>query len=185
MKRISPWLPGLIVLLMLFVAWWHRETLRPILANTSSARIYFRSLGVWGPVAVIFLNALQIVVAPLPGYPTYIAAGYVFGPWAGGIYATLGMALGGWAAATLARVFGRPLVVRIVGEEKLRRWEHLLRADTIWAWALAMLAPTGDIPFHLAGLSSFPIWKIVLLGVSIRGPAVFVFAALGWNLFPL
>ncbi len=185
MKRVTQWLPGLTVLVLLIAAWWQRETLRPILDNTALARAYFRSLGIWGPVAVVLLNALQIVVAPLPGYPTYIAAGYVFGPWAGGLYATVGMLLGGWAAATLARAFGRPLVVRLIGEEKLRRWEHLVRADTLWAWVLVMLAPTGDIPFHLAGLSSHPIWKIVLLGVCVRGPAVFLFAALGSNLFSL
>ncbi len=181
MTRLRRWLPGLTILVVLVVTWWYRDSLRPILTTTALAREQFLALGIWAPLVFVFLNALQIVVAPLPGYPIYAAAGYVFGPWLGGLYATLGMGLGGWAAATLARVFGRPLVVRLVGEENLRRWEHTLRADSLWPWALAMLAPTGDVPFHLAGLSSLPVWKIVLLGVGIRGPAVFILAALGAN----
>lgn len=182
MSRVERWLPGLGILLALGVAWWYRDTLRPLLTTTAVAREAFLALGAWAPLAFILLDALQIVVAPLPGYPIYVAAGYVFGPWAGGLYATLGMALGGWAAATLARVFGRPLVARLVGEENLRHWEHMVHADSRWTWAVAMLAPTGDIPFHLAGLSSLPVWEIVVLGVSVRGPAVFLLAALGANM---
>lgn len=181
MNRLKSRLPGIAVVIVLVVAWWHRDTLRPILVSTAVAREQFRSLGIWGPLAFVLLNALQVVVAPLPGYPLYAAAGYVFGPWAGGFYATLGMALGGWAAAILGRAFGRPLVARLVGEENLRRWEHTVRADSLWSWALVMVAPTGDIPFHLAGLSSLPLWKVVVLGVCIRGPAVFLLAAAGAN----
>ncbi len=169
----------MLIVSVLVVAWWHRDTLHPILASTAAAREQFRTLGAWGPLVFVLLDALQIVVAPLPGYPMYAAAGYVFGLWMGGLYATLGMALGGWAAGTLVRAFGRPLAVRLAGEENLRRWEHMVRADSLWPWALAMLAPTGDVPFHLAGLSSVPVWKIVLLGVCIRGPAIFLLASLG------
>ncbi len=162
--------------------WPHRDTLQPIFTQADRARAWFLALGVWGPAAFVLLNALQVVVAPLPGYPIYAAAGYVFGPWAGGIYATLGMALGGWTAAVLGRLFGRPVVLRLAGEENVRRWEHVLHADSLWLWGALFLGPTGDVPFHLAGLSSLPLWKTVLLGVVIRGPATVLLALLGAHL---
>ncbi len=164
------------------VAWWFWDDVRRVWSDVEAARAWLQGLGVWGALIFVGVNALQIVVAPLPGYATYVAAGYVFGPWWGGLYATLGLALGGWLAAALARMWGRPLVVRLVGEKALRRWEQLVHADSLWVWFLALLAPTGDAPFHLAGLSSLPLWQIVVLGVLVRGPAIFVAAAVGAGL---
>lgn len=181
-----------LILVVGLLVWRHRNTLQPVLTRADRARAWFLALGMWGPAAFVLLNALQVVVAPLPGYPIYAAAGYVFGPWAGGMYATLGMALGGGVAATLARLFGRPIVLRLAGEDNVRRWEHVVHADSLWLWAALFLGPTGDVPFHLAGLSSLPLWKTVLLGVIIRGPAAALLALLGahlsvqspWNRIP-
>ena len=164
------------------LVWWFWEDVQRVWSDVEAARAWLQSLGVWGAMIFIGVNALQIVVAPLPGYATYLAAGYVFGPWWGGLYATLGLALGGWLAAALARLWGRPLVIRLVGARAWQRWEHLVHADSWWLWFLALLAPTGDVPFHLAGLSSLPLWQIVVLGVVVRGPAVFVAAAVGAGL---
>lgn len=164
------------------VAWFYWDQISQLWDDVHAARLWLRSLGPWGALMFIFINALQIVVAPLPGYATYAAAGFVFGPWWGGLYATVGAALGGWMAATLARLWGRPIVEKLIGRSTLARWESWLHADSLWLWFLAFLGPTGDAPFHLAGLSSLPIWQIILVATLVRGPAMFVAAAVGAGL---
>lgn len=156
--------------------------IRQLWENVEAARRWLQGLGPWGILMFIFINALQIVVAPLPGYATYAAAGFVYGPWWGGLYATLGSTLGGWLAASLARWWGRPLVARLIGHAALKQGEQWVRADSLWVWFLVFLAPTGDAPFHLAGLSSLPIWKIIAVATLVRGPAIFVTAAVGAGL---
>ncbi len=181
-----PWLARAGVALLVggiaLIAWRYWREIQTLWTDVALAREWLRSLGPWGAAMFVLVNALQVVVAPLPGYATYLAAGYVFGVWWGGLYATLGMALGGGLAAALARFWGRPLVVRLIGEAALRRGEHLIRADSLWVWFLAFLGPTGDAPFHLAGLSSLPLWQVVGLAVLVRTPGVFVSAAVGAGL---
>jgi uncharacterized membrane protein YdjX (TVP38/TMEM64 family) len=87
-----------------------------VVSDPADLRAWLESLGPWGPVGLIALFVLQILVAPLPGYVFQAAAGYLFGWFWGAVYACIGMLIGGTLAMTLARIFGRPLVRRVVGE---------------------------------------------------------------------
>src|SRR4029450_3573325 len=51
----------------------------------------------WGPAApliFIIIQALQVVVAPVPGEVTGILGGFVFGQWIGLIYSSIGLTVG-------------------------------------------------------------------------------------------
>ncbi len=164
------------------LAWIYRDPLQTHLRNIDEARLWFHSLGPVGPVALIGLNALQIVVAPIPGYLVQIAAGWVYGVWPGALYAIIGLAVGATLAISLGRLLGRPFVARIIGVGRLARWEHVTRADKPWLWAILFLGPLGDLPYFLAGLSSYPIRKLVLTAVLVRSPGVVFATALGAGL---
>lgn len=136
-------------------------------------------LGAWGPLALIAINALQIVVAPLPGYVMQIAAGYLYGPVWGGVYGSMGLVIGAMLATTLARSFGRPLVGQMVGVERLERWERVTLSTSTLVWFAILLAPTGDLPYFMAGLARVSLIKILLLTLAIRVPSTMVVAATG------
>lgn len=179
------WKQGLALALLValgVLAWIYRDPLQTHLRNIDEARLWFHSLGPVGPVVLIGLNALQIVVAPIPGYLVQIAAGWVYGVWPGALYAIIGMAIGATLAMSLGRLLGRPFVARIIGADRLARWEHVTRADKPWLWAILFLGPLGDIPYYLAGLSSYPIRKLVLTAVLVRSPGVVFATALGAGL---
>jgi len=140
-------------------AWIYRDPLQTHLRNIDEARLWFHNLG-----------------------PVQIAAGWVYGVWPGALYAIIGMAVGATLAISLGRLLGRPFVARIIGAERLARWEHITRADKPWLWAILFLGPLGDLPYYLAGLSSYPIRKLVLTAVLVRSPGVVLAAALGAGL---
>ena len=54
-----------------------------------------RASGVRGPLICIAVQIGQVIVFPIPGEVTQIAAGYVFGAWAGFLYSWIGIALFG------------------------------------------------------------------------------------------
>lgn len=157
---------------------YHREILT-LISDQARIRSWLEELGPWGPLGLIAINVTQVVVAPIPGYFTQIAAGYLYGWPVGAIYGVMGMALGGIVAMALARVFGRPLVSRIVGEKRLAHWEKVTHLDSLPIWFFLMLGPFGDIPYFIAGLTSLPIWKIIAIAVFVRFPSVMVSAAVG------
>ncbi len=181
------WLVALIVaalaLASLAVWLWGYETWL-LLTDTERMATFVERMGPWGPLALILLNMLQIVVAIIPGHVVQLAAGYLYGPLWGGIYAAIGLLLGAMAAMALARFFGRPVARWLVGESKLNEWEKVTHTDSIWVWALLMLGPVGDIPFALAGLSSVGFLRIFWLTLFIRVPTAFLSTAVGGGAIP-
>lgn len=135
-------------------------------------------LGWLGPLVLIAANILQIVIAPVPGYVVQAASGYLFGPFWGGLWASIGLLCGAMAAMWIARVFGRPLVERLVGKDQLAKWEDVIHSDSSLVWVLLLLGPIGDIPYWIAGLSHVRFSMIFLITLAVRIPSVFVMTAI-------
>lgn len=147
--------------------------------DQATLQTFIQQIGWWGPAVLIGVNVLQIVIAPIPGYAVYLAAGYLYGPWWGGLWGSLGLLAGGMAAMAVARRLGRPLVVRLIGAETLTRWGAATHSDNVWVWGAILLSPIGDAPFLLAGLARISYGKILLLTIITRVPAAFAAAAIG------
>jgi uncharacterized membrane protein YdjX (TVP38/TMEM64 family) len=180
---MPPWLRRtalvLVALTVLFLALLHHEAILDLVRDQERLQAWLADLGPLGPLGLIAINAAQVVFAPIPGYFMQIAAGYLYGWLGGAIYGVVGMALGGILAMGLARIFGRPLVIRVVSEKRLARWEQVTHLNALPIWFLLMLGPFGDIPYFIAGLTSLAIWKIVAVAVFVRTPSVVVSAAIG------
>lgn len=170
-RRLWLLLAGLCVVL-LSIPWW--STWWHIAADRSALQTMVAQLGWVGPLALVFINIAQIIVAPVPGYVVQAVAGYLYGPWWGGLWGTIGLLCGAMLAMWLARRFGRPLAQRMVGAERLAEWETTTHSTSILVWTIILIAPTGDLPYFLAGLSHVSFLQIFLLTLLIRVPTVFV-----------
>ena len=158
---------------------------RPVyefMSNEQAVQLWLDRLGPWGPLGVIVLNTLQVVIAIIPGYAMQIAAGFLYGFPLGAVYGGLGMTLGGLIAMSLARAYGRPLVVRMIGATRMERWQDVTRFNSLSIWVFMMIGPFGDVPYYIAGLTKAPIWKIMIVAVTVRIPSVIVAAAVGAGL---
>jgi uncharacterized membrane protein YdjX (TVP38/TMEM64 family) len=167
------------VLVVLVALVWIGPQFWQLAQDQEALEEWVAELGWLGPVALVAINALQIIIAPIPGYVSQLAAGYLFGPFWGGVWSSLGLLLGASAAFWLARLYGRPLVGRLVGEERLARWEHVTHSDSTFLWIVLLLGPVGDIPYFLAGLAHVSFIKILAITLIIRVPSTFVVAAAG------
>ncbi|MER2600420.1 MAG: VTT domain-containing protein [Caldilineales bacterium] len=158
---------------------------RPVydfLNNEQALEIWLDRLGPLGPLGVIALNALQVIVAFIPGYAMQVTAGFLYGFPLGALYGAIGMTLGGVIAMALARRFGQPFVARMVGPRQMARWQEVTRLNSLPIWAFMMIGPFGDVPYYIAGLTRLPIWKIIVLAVLLRTPSVIIAVAIGAGL---
>jgi uncharacterized membrane protein YdjX (TVP38/TMEM64 family) len=173
------WTIGIVAALLVFVALFWGDDLWRLINDEGAVEALVERAGLWGPLILVALGALQVVVAPIPGYAVGLAAGFLYGPLWGGLYASLGMLLGGMIAMWLGRTFGRPGVQWLVGPDTLARWESATHSSSPFVWFFLLLGPIGDIPFLLAGLSTVPYLVIFLLALFIRVPSVFLSTAIG------
>lgn len=184
--NMKPWIKvGLLIVVLVVVAALAMRYVRPLLdflGNEQLIQAWLDRIGPLGPLGLIALNALQVIVAFIPGYAMSIASGFLYGFPVGAIYGALGMALGGLIAMALARTFGRPLVSRMVGGQRLQRWEEVAHLDSLPIWFFLMLGPFGDVPYYIAGLTTIAFWKIIVIALALRTPSVMVTAAVGAGL---
>jgi len=150
------------------------------LAQQQSAAQFILKYGTLGPLILIGLEAFQEMVVGLPGITTI--AGFAFGPILATIYSLLGGTIGAIIAFYIARLLGRPILERFIGEEKLSKFDNFARGRggvfTLFLFFLIPFLP-DTLACYTAGLSplSLPVFIIItLLG---RFPPVFIAAFLG------
>ncbi len=177
----SKWLPWAVILLLgaTTVILWQPIAVLLSGGDESQLASAIHSLGVWAPIAFLALSVVQIIGAPIPGYPIQFLGGALFGLAWGGMYGVLGIVLGGVLAAWLARQLGRPFIERHVEPDQLAKYERLAKLETVWLWVIILLLPIGDFPYFIAGLSRVRLRTLAWATLLSRGPFTFLVAWVG------
>lgn len=153
----------------------------PVLFERNEARAFVSDFGMLSPVVLILLQALQVVIAPVPGQVLAVVAGYLFGPWWGTFYNVVGITLGSAAAFSLARMFGRSYVERVAHPEAIRWFDGIDDRHKLATLFLLFLLPglPDDVLCFVGGLTRIPLWKLVVAAAVGRAPAFFVVNVFG------
>jgi uncharacterized membrane protein YdjX (TVP38/TMEM64 family) len=155
-----------------FGGWW--AGLSRTLANPEAFRAWVEGLGAWGPIGYLLAQTAQVVVVPIPGTLFPPVGALAFGPWPALALSLVGMALGSAVVFLVARRWGRPLAVRLVGTDRIQRYESLMTARgglLIWLVFLLPFLP-DDAVCALAGLSGIGFRRFMVIATVGRIPAV-------------
>ncbi|MCD6520129.1 MAG: TVP38/TMEM64 family protein [Anaerolineae bacterium] len=171
----------LVALLLGMAAWLEQKGFAELLRDKERLGRLIVDLGPWGPVAIVLIEVLQVLLAPIPGHLVGIAAGYLYGVFRGTLLCSLGLGIGSGLAAWLARQLGRPLVERLVGPELLGRIDAYARRRGPLIFFLIFLIPflPDDLVCFIAGLSPLRISALVLFAVVGRLPGVIAASWIG------
>lgn len=148
----------------------------PELLDPRLLRAVIAGYGELGPVVFIGLQALQVVVAPIPGQVLGVVSGYLFGPVTGTVVSLVGATVGSTVAFVVARRFGRPFVEDVIDEGTLDRFDEFVRRHGVVALFVVFLLPglPDDAICFVAGVSRIPIRRLVGVSVLGRAPGYFV-----------
>ena len=113
------------------------------------------SWGFWGRLGFVVLSFLQVTFIPLPSTVTIIAGTLIYGPLQASLLSLSGILLGSMLAFLLGKVFGRKLVVFMVGERTCQKWVHFL-SNAKYSFFIMMLLPIfpDDVLCLVAGLTN-------------------------------
>jgi len=140
-----------------------------------------REWGILAPVIFIGLQALQVIIAPIPGEVTGILGGFLFGEWLGLIYSTIGLTLGSVAAFGVGRWLGAHYVRTLVSQETWDKMGFIVEAEGAILCFIIYLIPglPKDMVCYLFGMSPMPLWVFTLVSTLGRIPDTWVLSAQG------
>lgn len=131
----------------------------PLLASTQTLRTWIGQFGLLAPLVFIVLQAVQVIIAPLPGQLLALIAGYLFGPLAGTIYSLTGVLIGSAIAFSLSKRYGRPFVEDVLHEDVITRFDAFV--DTVGIPGLLALVILPGLPDDaICFLSGLTKWRL-------------------------
>ena len=147
--------------------------------SQEGAIAWLTGYGQWASVAGILLLMSDLVL-PIPATAVMAALGFVYGPVAGGLIATLGGFLSGALGYLLCRWFGRPVAIRLLGPKDLADGERLFARVGGWLVVLSRWLPVfPEVIACMAGLSRMPPLPFFAALACGSAPLGFVFAMIG------
>ena len=82
---------GVTLSYLMFAPWWAQVF--QVLTDKEKLAGFVQSMGSWGPVVFILIQAVQVLLIFVPG-PVEVAGGFLFGLPLGILYSTIGLGLG-------------------------------------------------------------------------------------------
>ena len=183
-RRSHWWILGAVVLVVVLgttaAAWWAAPFF-----TRAKIESWVHAAGLWGPLVLLGLQALQIVAAPIPGVFVPIMAGVLYGPIVGPLLTMGGTLVGSAGAYWIGRSAGHAVAERYIGAPAMARAHELLQGRRWIALALIFLIPfsPADALCFVSGTVGMR-WDLftaaVVLGRLPKDVLIAAGAALGW-----
>ena len=150
-------------------------------SDVESVVDFMNSFGFWAWLIFILLVILEVVLAPIPPLVLYVAAGFVFGAFLGGVLTLIGNLIGAGIDFFIAKRYGRGIVVKKTNKKVREKFDKF--SEKYGGFAIFLLrinpATTSDLVSYLAGLTKIKFWKFLLwTGLGLI-PLIFIQTYLG------
>src|SRR5262250_48940 len=142
---------------------------------------FLTSFGPYSAALFMLLQALQVVISPIPGELTGVVGGYVYGVGFGFLFSTVGLTLGSWVAFELASIFGRPLVEKFVAKSALEKFHFLTtNAGTVISFLLFLIPGfPKDYLCYILGLTRMNLITFLVVSTLGRMPGTYLLTIQG------
>ena len=139
------------------------------------------SFGVWAPLVFFALQFFQVILSPIPGNLTTLVGGMMFGFWQGFLISLAAVIAGSICAFILGKLFGRPLVERVVGKKVVEKYLNTVSSRQRMVLILMFLLPffPDDVLCLIAGLTAMRVRSFTLIMILTRPWGLLASALLG------
>jgi len=138
----------------------------------------------WGwaaPLVFIAIQALQVIISPIPGEITGPVGGALFGTLWGVVYSTIGLTIGTLFCFWIGRMWGEPLIRPWLSEHHWEKMTFILEAEGAIICLILYLIPgfPKDIISYLFGISPMPFWLFAVVSTVGRIPGTWISSYFG------
>jgi len=181
---IKLWIIGIMVVALIGYLTWDIIADGPLtqfLTNRDELIASVKSWGIFAPLLYILLQVIQTVVAPIPGQVVGSIGGFIFGPW-GILWTSIGTLLGCYIVFKLSKRFGRPFLEKIFKKSAVDRFDFIINSKSAALILFLIYLLPGfpdDLICYIAGLTTIPVRKLMLILILGRLPIIIVTNYLG------
>jgi uncharacterized membrane protein YdjX (TVP38/TMEM64 family) len=138
----------------------------------------------WGymaPLVFIAIQALQVIISPIPGEVTGPVGGMLFGVAGGVIYSTIGLTFGTLVCFAVGRLWGEPLIRPWLSEHHWEKMNFIIEAEGAIICFILYLIPgfPKDIISYLFGMSPMGFWTFAIVSTVGRLPGTWISSYFG------
>src|SRR5215510_3457973 len=140
-----------------------------------------RAWGWMAPLVFMAIQALQVIISPIPGEITGPVGGALFGTLWGLTYSTIGLTVGTLICFWMGRKWGEPLVRPFLSEHHWNRMNFIIEAEGAIICFVLYLIPgfPKDIISYLFGMSPMPFWVFAVVSTLGRIPGTWISSYFG------
>src|SRR5882724_6554121 len=156
--------------------WQELGDLGEFYSSKKRLKRFLVSFGPYSAAVFTLLQALQVVIAPIPGELTGVVGGYLYGNAFGFLLSTLGLTLGSWVAFELANGLGRPFVERLIKKEIIAKVNFGTSNTGVTTCFLLVLLPgfLKDYLCYVIGLSRMELGTFLIISTLGRMPGTYL-----------
>lgn len=171
-------LSSMVTIIVLIFYLYHQGLWREMLVyykyffDPTRLRKFIASFGAYAPPIFVFVQCVQVFLAPIPGEVTGFVGGLLFGKAMGTVLSTLGLLAGSISAFSLSRVFGMKLVQRAVKKEYVNGFDHFITHKGLHLTFILFLVPgfPKDSLCYLLGISRMRYRDFIIMNLFGRLP---------------
>jgi len=171
--------------LIIFVSIKYAPGITRLISHPDKFKEYLASYGPVSALIFILVQAIQIIIALIPGEIVQIAGGYAFGTALGTLYAFSGTILGTLIVFFATRLLGYSLVKSFVSPKKLEKFEFLINSPKSEIAMFVLFLIPGipkDTLVYISGMTPIKPFKFFLICLIARFPGLLGSAYIGANL---
>ena len=184
--RIILWLCISTLILLVFYV-YHEGQWREIIHfyrfffDPRKLRFFIASFGPFAAVVFVFVQALQVVFAPVPGELTGVVGGFLFGNISGLILSTIGLTVGSLFAFGITRLLGLGFVEKIVKKEYIDKFNFFITHKGLNITFILFLLPgfPKDSLCYLLGLTRMRLVDFLFMNIFGRLPGTLLLTLQG------
>lgn len=173
---------AVIVAALVFLGFRYTAPLTRLVGNPARFAEYLQSFGLWGSFIFVLLQAVQVVIAPIPGEVTQLAGGFVYGTLLGTLYSMAGILIGSVVVFSLGRWLGFPLLKLAIPDQALQKFNFLINhPKTELAILMLFLIPGSpkDILTYISGLTPVKPLRFFVTAMVARFPGILLSSFIG------
>lgn len=184
--RVALYLSALVLISLIFYLYheglW-KDTLRyyRFFYDPRKLKVFISSFGPFAAFIFVIVQALQVVLAPVPGEVTGFVGGFLFGKTTGVILSTIGLTIGSLIAFGITRVFGIKLVEKVVKREYIDKFNHFVTHKGLYITFILFVIPgfPKDSLCYLLGLTHIRLADFLVMNIVGRLPGTIMLTLQG------